>query len=96
MENSERGTSNMKNTFKNISQFALGIVAVALLTTVRLTPATATYAHPMLSLKTITVTGVLVAGGGGGDGQESHGDKGRQDQGVTPGSRSVPFFTPES
>jgi len=68
----------MKNTFNNISRFALGMVALALLTSVRLTPATASFERPMLSLKSVSLdSGLLLAGGGGGDGQESHGDKGK-------------------
>ncbi|MCW3098287.1 MAG: hypothetical protein JWL77_3905 [Chthonomonadaceae bacterium] len=65
----------MKTTFKHISLFALGMVAIALLTSVRLTPATA--AMPTtVTLKTLSVpSAILVAGKD--DGQESHGDKGK-------------------
>ena len=60
----------MKTTFKNITLFAFGIAAVAMMTSARLTPAPAS-APGTLSLK--VVPQVLVAD----DGQETHGDKGK-------------------
>ena len=69
MVNSERLTSKMKTTFKHISLFALGMVAVAVLTSARVAPAPRS-AYRTLSLK--SVTQVLVV-----DGQETHGDQGK-------------------
>lgn len=63
----------MKITFKHISPFAFGIVAVALLTSARLTPAPVS-AQKTISLKSIPQ--ILVA-----DGQETHGDKGNPPKG---------------
>ena len=66
----------MKTTFKHISLFALGIAAIAILTSVRLTSATFAPSPTTVTLKTVTVSSsVLVAGGD--DGQETHGDKGK-------------------
>ena len=65
--------SNMKTTFKQISHLALGMVAVAVLTSARVTPAP-TSAQKSLSLK--SVSQLLVA-----DGQETHGDKGTPPKG---------------
>ena len=66
----------MKTTFKHISLFAFGIAAIALLTSVRLTPATAAPAPTPVTLKTVSVpSAILVAGKD--DGQETHGDKGK-------------------
>ncbi len=60
-------------TLKHISLLTLGMVAVAMLTSVRLTPVQ-TSAHKTLSLKSIPQ--MLVA-----DGQETHGDKGTPPKG---------------
>ena len=58
----------MKTTFKHITLFAFGIVAVAILTSARPMPASAsrTFSQKI-------VTQALVAD----DGQETHGDKGK-------------------
>jgi hypothetical protein len=63
----------MKMTLKHISLLTLGMVAVAMLTSVRLTPVQ-TSAQKTLSLKSIPQ--MLVA-----DGQETHGDKGTPPKG---------------
>ena len=67
----------MKNTFKNISLFALGIVAVATLTSVRLTPALTSATPKTVTLTMVSVPSALLVTLGGDDGQESHGDKGK-------------------
>ena len=66
----------MKNIFKNISLFALGIAAVTTLASVRLTPVPVPSVARTVVLRTVSLTsGVQVAGGD--DGQETHGDKGK-------------------
>jgi hypothetical protein len=65
----------MKNTFKTISLCALGIAGFALLTSVRPTPAPAAASAPRtVTLKTISVPSAIQVAG---DGQETHGDKGK-------------------
>jgi len=63
----------MKNTLKHISVCALGLVAIALLTSVRPMPATAA-SHATITLKTVSVPSAIMVAGKD-DGQESHGGK---------------------
>jgi len=64
----------MKNTLKHISVCALGLVAIALLTSVRPMSATAV-PHATVTLKTVSVPSAILVAGKDGDGQESHGGK---------------------
>lgn len=67
----------MKKTLTLSSLFVFGMVAVTLLISAP-QPSMRSAAAPQITLKTAAVpSAVLLAGNGGGDGQESHGDKGR-------------------
>ncbi len=67
----------MKNTFKNISLFALGVVAVATLTSVRLTPVPTNSTPKSTTQVSVSVPSVMLVTDSRDDGQESHGDKGK-------------------
>jgi hypothetical protein len=64
----------MKTTFKNSFWFTLGIAAIALLTSVHPTSAPVASAPQSVALKTLSVPSALQIAG---DGQETHGDKGK-------------------
>ena len=67
----------MKNICKHISLFALGMVAVALLTSARVSPAPATSVSGTATLKIVSLPSALQIAGRDSDGQETHGDKGK-------------------
>lgn len=68
----------MKTTFKNSSLFALGMVAAALLTSAPVTKSAPVAPAPVLvTLKTLSLPSALQVAGKDGDGQETHGDKGK-------------------